>query len=168
MTTVRSIPDFPKYAASRCGRIFSFTAKSKGAELRQSTTAKGYKVVNVYINGIRFLRFVHRLILETYIGYCPEGFQCRHLNGNKDDNRLRNLCWGTPSDNIKDKLKHGKKYNQGINHPQTKLVERDVRLIIHSFNDGAYSAPELAAHFGLTRGSIYRIIYRKTWSGVCL
>lgn len=168
MITVRQIPDFPKYAASRDGRIFSFTAKSKGAELKQCTTAKGYKFICIYNKGVRHLRFVHRLVLETYIGYCPRGFQCRHLNGNKEDNRLSNLCWGTPSDNIKDKLKHNKKYNQGATHPQTKLTEEDIKLIIHSFNDGCYSGWDLATHFGLSKSAISKIVHRRTWRNVCL
>ena len=168
MILVRQIPDFPKYAASCCGHIFSFTAKSKGAELKQATTAKGYKVICVYINGVRFVRFVHRLILETFIGFCPDGMQCRHLDGDKNNNSLSNLCWGKPPDNIKDKLKHGKKYNQGENHPQTKLTEKDVKLIIHSFNDGAYSLLELASYFGLSKSGIWNIISRRTWRNVCL
>lgn len=50
---------------------------------------------------------VHRLVLEAFVGPCPEGMECRHLNGNPADNRLANLVWGSKSQNELDKVHHG-------------------------------------------------------------
>lgn len=53
------------------------------------------------------LRYVHRLVLEAFVGPCPKGMQCRHLNGIPTDNRLENLRWGTPSEDNYDRVRHG-------------------------------------------------------------
>lgn len=52
-------------------------------------------------------RYVHRLVLETFIGPCPDGHEGCHNNGNKYDNRLCNLRWDTHKNNIKDAVKAG-------------------------------------------------------------
>lgn len=51
--------------------------------------------------------YVHRLVLSVFEGPCPPGMQCRHLNGNADDNRLENLQWGTPTEDNHDRVRHG-------------------------------------------------------------
>ena len=50
---------------------------------------------------------VHRLMLEAFVGPCPEGMESRHLDGNAENNRLDNLCWDTHDENMKDKIRHG-------------------------------------------------------------
>ena len=51
-------------------------------------------------------KYIHRLVLETFVGPCPKGTQCRHLNNDKLDNRLSNLIWGTQKQNQLDRWTH--------------------------------------------------------------
>ncbi|GAC81679.1 HNH endonuclease [Gordonia malaquae] len=51
--------------------------------------------------------FVHRLVMETFVGPCPSGMEVRHLNGEPADNRLENLAYGTRSENVLDSVAHG-------------------------------------------------------------
>jgi HNH endonuclease len=46
--------------------------------------------------------YVHKLVLEAFVGPAPEGMLCRHENDVKSDNNLKNLSWGTPLDNAYD------------------------------------------------------------------
>lgn len=39
--------------------------------------------------------FVHRLVLEAFVGECPEGMECDHIDRNRSNNRLENLHWTT-------------------------------------------------------------------------
>ena len=50
--------------------------------------------------------YVHRLVLETFVGPRPDGMEARHLNGDCQDNRVENLIWGTPLENGADKIRH--------------------------------------------------------------
>lgn len=43
--------------------------------------------------------FVHRLVLEAFIGECPEGMECDHKDRNRSNNRLENLHWVTQQHN---------------------------------------------------------------------
>jgi hypothetical protein len=54
-----------------------------------------------------FTRKVHRLVLETFVGPCPDGMECCHNNGDPADNRLENLRWDTLSSNAYDRVEHG-------------------------------------------------------------
>jgi hypothetical protein len=53
------------------------------------------------------LQLVHALILEAFVGPCPPGLECRHLDGNPANNRLDNLIWGTRIENQDDRRRHG-------------------------------------------------------------
>lgn len=52
-------------------------------------------------------RSVHVVMLESFVGERPPGRVSRHLNDIPDDNRLENLCWGTPSENRQDSVRNG-------------------------------------------------------------
>lgn len=73
-------------------------------------------------------RKIHHLVLEAFVGPCPEGMQCRHLDGNKENNHLSNLAWGTPIENAADKLRHGTSLDGERNH-QTRLTTKQVKEI---------------------------------------
>lgn len=51
---------------------------------------------------------VHRLVCAAFHGPKPDWAHCvRHLNGVPTDNRPDNLTWGTRSENMQDKARHG-------------------------------------------------------------
>lgn len=96
-------PKFALYEISTAGAVRSNTPWSKGAVLSGSPDRKGYR--RVYVAGK--LRYVHQLVLETYVGPCPPGQECLHANDVPDDNRLENLRWGSRSDNRHDSVRNG-------------------------------------------------------------
>jgi hypothetical protein len=52
---------------------------------------------------------VHVLVLGTWRGPCPEGMERLHRNGNQQDNRKRNLRYGTKEENERDKRRKGQR-----------------------------------------------------------
>ena len=50
---------------------------------------------------------VHKLVATVFRGSCPDGKQCRHLDGNPLNNCIDNLAWGTPAENQADRRIHG-------------------------------------------------------------
>ena len=59
----------------------------------------GYR--QVWVNGKR--RYLARIVLEAFVGPCPEGHECDHKNRDKLDNGLANLHWVTHSENNKNR-----------------------------------------------------------------
>src|SRR5215471_1608313 len=98
----RLLQDHPGYSVGSDGSVWSCLRHGgRGPgwfRLRQSTS-KGYR--HVVLNNCHPRRcvFVHRLILEAFVGPCPKGMEARHLNGDRQDNRLVNLAWGTRLEN---------------------------------------------------------------------
>ena len=81
--------------------------KFAGRVLRLGTNRHGYMLVALRKPGIQKSKRAHRLVLEAFVGPCPEGMAACHENGDKLDNRLSNLRWDTTSSNLYDAVRHG-------------------------------------------------------------
>lgn len=100
----RPIPRYGgDYSISSDGEVWSY---KRNVTLRPEIK-NNYLTVNLQLNGKTRCEKIHRLVLESFVGPCPLGNECRHLNGNPMDNRLDNLKWGTRSENQLDAVQHG-------------------------------------------------------------
>ena len=98
------------YLISEDGRVRSLRT---GKIMKPSTSALGYKRVILYAPGREpKTKALHSLVLEAFVGPRPDKGLCRHLNGHPGDNRKENLTWGTPSENMYDRVAHGRNHNQ--------------------------------------------------------
>jgi hypothetical protein len=104
-----TVEKYPNYEVSSSGLVKRKPHMSEHKKLGQrflcermmspSLNEHGYQRVRV---GGRQM-FVHRLVLEAFVGECPAGMVGIHKNGVRTDNRLANLKWGYAKDNIHDK-----------------------------------------------------------------
>lgn len=104
----KDIPGFEgRYCVSDLGNVYSYHSNRL---LRPGRMPQGHMSVSL---GARNSRCVHELVLTTFVGPRPEGYDARHLNGIPSDNRLVNLEWNTRGVNIRDKKYHcvGSKLN---------------------------------------------------------
>jgi hypothetical protein len=99
-------------------------------------------------------------VLEAFVGACPEGHECAHGNGVKDDNRVSNLRWATKSENATDKRVHGSSI--GERNASAKLQEAQV-LEIRRLHAGGMTSWALSKRFAVNPGTIYRLIKNQTW-----
>lgn len=129
----------------------------------------------------QYVKRVSRLILETFVGPCPEGMECCHNNGNPEDNRLENLRWDTRSNNHLDKIKHGTMPHEAC-ISQGKLTEKQIKQIrktIEPLPPGSCKralTPErrkrakliikFAEQFNVSRDTIYSVVNRKHWNHI--
>ena len=126
----------------------------------------GYKGVNLWRNGKGYTKFVHRLVLETYVGPCPDGQECRHLDGNPANSNLGNLAWGTRSENQRDSIRHNTKYQQrGEQHGMTKTTAIQIKHVKQLLAKG-HMAKEIAAVTGVGIYVIYDVKRNKTWKNL--
>jgi hypothetical protein len=93
-----------RYKVSDHGEIFSMRL---GRVMKVHLNDKGYPRASLERSGERKRPPVHRVVLETFVGPRPPGQQCRHLDGDKTNNKLSNLKWGSPKENTDDKHRHG-------------------------------------------------------------
>ncbi len=131
------------------------------------------RTLGLYEDGKQKRLSIHRLILETFIGPCPLGMECRHLDGNPQNNKLNNLKWGTHSENSQDSIRHGTFFhpdNKGSNNGHAILKEsnvREIRKLLQSGRNGKpgrrYSQHEIAKMFNVHRYTISMIVTGKTW-----
>lgn len=113
-----------RYSVSNLGRV-----RGPRRMLRLCINTQGYVYIGLFVKpGCPKVGRVHRLVLEAFVGPCPEGMECRHLNGDRADNRLVNLAWGTQADNMADRDRHGTTLD-GCRHANAKLTAADVRAI---------------------------------------
>lgn len=120
MTTAerwRAIPGRDGYQVSDMGRVRSVDREvrhrngtvqhRRGQIVRAFPIPRGY--LAVFTGGRLPSAYVHRLVLEAFVGPCPAGMQCLHGNDDPSDNRLVNLRWGTPVENAQDMVSRGRK-----------------------------------------------------------
>lgn len=88
------------------GRLITVRRRHRSRILRPGRKPSGHFSVAL---GRGNSRDVHVLVLEAFVGPAPDGHECRHLNDNPAENHLRNLCWGTRSENNLDAIKNGKR-----------------------------------------------------------
>lgn len=167
----RDVPGFPGYEVSSLGRVRSW--KRFGGFGKLPTEPKpvvggihkaGYPIVGLSANGKRSHLLVHRLVLEAFVGPCPEDMECAHLNGNRSDARLSNLAWKTHLDNEKDKIEHGTVL-KGSKHGCARLDEDNVIALRIGARAGM-SHTMLARLFMVDRTTIGLAVRGKTWSHV--
>lgn len=100
--------------ASRNGTVY--TRFISGQVMNPTVGTHGYPHVTLRRSGTAKLSVVHRLILEAFVGPCPDGMEACHNNGARTDNRLENLRWDTPSNNNLDRTRHGTNPNAAKTH----------------------------------------------------
>lgn len=171
---MKSIPGFPDYTITKGGRVWSTSRvtphghRHRGKWLRPGVLRSGYRNIVLYINSQGYTCYIHRLVLETFVGPCPEGMEVCHNNGNRADNRLENLRWDTRQENIQDAIKHGTHNflhlnRKGEKNGFSKLTEDKVRVIRYLYEAAKFTLADLAWQFDVHRTTIGRIVNRKRW-----
>lgn len=163
----RIIPRCSKYAAGSDGSIWSRANEriERGAWVRRSPgkANNGYLRVDLYDGEFIGIFGVHRLVLEAFVGPCPEGMQACHNNGNKLDNRPENLRWDTGSNNCQDRRRHGTALLGKKNH-RARLTEADVQEIRRLKRETGMSGYKISLKLGFNKQAVLHVISGKTWS----
>lgn len=100
------------YEVSNMGRVRRIAGgqgvRTQGTTKKLSPDMAGYLCTTLNRPGMQMRPHVHRLVLETFVGPCPDGMECRHVDGNQMNNWLSNLKWGTSQENAEDRVRQGR------------------------------------------------------------
>lgn len=149
------IPNWNSYYIDIQGTVYR--KMSYGFKLMKSHKDKdGYLFVMLTRGyGKSISQKVHRLVLEAFVGKCPEGMECCHNDGIRDNDDLDNLRWDTRSNNHKDKRKHGTGV-QLLNELQVRIIRKHKRI------PRGYRK-FLANIFNVNDSVIKDVLYGRTW-----
>lgn len=100
----------PGYLCTQNGEVFSRRCW-RGVPVRamkQDLNSHGYLRVRLTIDGKRKTFLVHTLVARIYVGDKPSALhEVCHIDGNRQNNVVSNLKWGTRKENAADRTKHG-------------------------------------------------------------
>ncbi len=114
--------------------------------LLSKPVVNGYEKVLLYKNGNRKMISVHRIVAESFIPNYNKYPQVNHINGIKTDNRVENLEWCTPKQNVIHAHKNGlipiqiftEKQKRAISESKKiKVVNTSSGIIYNSLTDAA-------------------------------
>lgn len=148
------------YRVGSNGEVF----KRSGRLMKATVTKDGYLRLHLGGRG-RFRKdvLVHRLVAEAFVPPLTTGLQINHLDGNKLNNRVENLEWVTPRENIIHAFQLGlQKPRRGESNGNAKLCKKDVALIRRLYEQGT-TQTKLAGLFRVKQPHISRIIRGEQW-----
>lgn len=168
----RRIKGFENYTISEKGDVFSLITNK---QLVQRVGKQGYAYVNLYKDGKKTTKKIHKLVAEAFIKNPNNYSQVNHIDGNKLNNRVNNLEWCSPSYNtfhayslglinlnteahIKASRENGKKYRS------RKIVLEDLKLgKCYEFESATQCSEEMRFPLSSITSSIRRgnLIYKR-------
>lgn len=172
----RPAPGFPGYRVGSDGTVWSAWRRLRSRQRRGfenvigdswSLLAPGIdKTGRCYVhlrrNGRGYMRAIHRLVLEVFVGPRPPGMECCHFpDRNPSNNALANLRWDTHKSNVADRVIHGTE-NRGERNGHAKLSAEDVRLIRTAAQEGERQN-RIAARFGVSEATVSMAVRRLQW-----
>lgn len=155
---------YDRYCITNDGLIFSINNDGSLRKLKPFGSGKNlvYKTIKLS-NGLgNFKNFtIHRLVLLTFSGEpkCDNAKIARHLNDDKNDNRIENLAWGSSKDNSDDAIKNGKHGVKvsGEQHGMSKLTNQQVALIKKDLIADNLSVLKISKKYNISTSVIYSI-----------
>lgn len=166
----KAVPDYPGYEVSNQGRVRSFWGRGNRRRygfrrfrpvILSPGVGSGYKFVALVNDTCQKRMTIAKLVLLTFCGPAQKGWQGRHLNGKRHDDRLCNLRYGTVQQNQLDRAKHGTS-NRGERNTWHKLKVKDVRKIRRLLKRGI-AQPQIAKRFHVYQATISSIKTGRIW-----
>ena len=125
----------------------------------------GYLSVLLSKNGRKKRHFVHKLVLETFVGRCPDGQEARHFpDRSKLNNRLDNLSYATHKQNMRDQITHGTRPRGSDVTHLSKLTDQDIADILNLSK--TKTLEEIGRIYGVSKQAVCAIVNGKTWTHV--
>jgi len=158
---MKTIKDYPDYKVGMDGSVYSFKHNKKRLLKPQMVcqSTKKYLAVGLYNDKNKInskgkltptMKYLHRLVWETYVGEIPAGLQIDHIDENPHNCNLNNLRLLTHQQNSSSYFRNRMGY---IHYEKRDEIIQDYLKIKN------YS--KLAEKWNCSKSTIYRVIKNK-------
>lgn len=154
---LRPIPGFPNHLVSATGNVY--TTVFKAPKLVKVCTRSGYKVAQLWRYGKNVNLPIHRAVCLAFYGPPTDKHHVRHLDGNRLNNNVDNLMWGTPAENYADQVRHGTVAN-GERHPSIRIPVETALKAIELAKTG-YSSRTVGDELGISKTTVNELLSGK-------
>ncbi len=161
-----------RYEVSNEGRIRSLCHRGVPRKhpmmIAVTCDDRGYGRVALMRDRVGKRQLIHRLVLEAFVGPCPEDKECGHLDGNPYNNVLSNLAWVSKKENMRHRDEHGTT-SRGENRPLAVFTEEEVRTLraLHKLGYKRNDLVKLAIKKTKCNPTVIRnILGNRTWKHV--
>lgn len=151
MKNYRFIEDYVVY---NDGTIYSLQSKM----FMNPINTNGY--LSVKMGGK--LESIHRLVGGLFIPNPYNKKEINHIDGDKTNNKVENLEWVSPNENIQHKIHQLGKEHRGSKNGMAKLTLEQVEKIKMLYQSG-YSQKKLGEMYGITQGKISNVVNGKSY-----
>lgn len=158
-----SINGFEEYQIDTNGVIYN----KNGSIKKYSLNPKGYCIVNFIVNGKRKGFQVHRLVALQFIPNPNNLPQVNHIDGNKQNNSVKNLEWCSREENMRHSFDV---LHRKPSHTREIIgINKSTGEVIFRFNSLADAGRYFSngGNYRIFQGSIFRALNgkRKTYKG---
>lgn len=157
------------YSISNLGRVRR-DKKSRGAKvgkiIKLRKSHNGYIQIDLHRHMMVKTTYVHRLVMNAFIGVAGKNKETNHIDGNKGNNNLSNLEYVTKRENLLHSYRigtHQKPNLRGENNPFSRLREKEVVSIRKIYSENNISQIKLSKMFNVNDATINNIIKRRSW-----
>jgi hypothetical protein len=132
-----------------------------GKRLKAGISYNGYRIITLRKNGIKKTFRINRLVAKHFIKNPQNKPHVNHKNGNKLEDRVKNLEWNTVSENVLHAYANGLRSNpKGEKSHFSKITELQATKIKNS----KYSREVLAKKYGISIRTVRGIQTGKRWT----
>lgn len=163
-----------RYLVSNMGRLLTtgYRGSKRCTIMKPAKDANGYYRTMMLLNGKLKTVKLHRVVAQAWIENTLNKLQVNHINFERDDNRVSNLEWATPSENALHSYNNGRikkpictNFVKGSKVGTAKLNEEQVKEIRQKFKPRIYTREMLAKEYGVSHHTIKDVILRR-WKHV--
>lgn len=124
-----SVPSFPNYKVNKGGEIIS-VSRGKPIKIKKHKNKHGYEQVHLYKNNKSHTMRFHRVMARVFLGLSKkEHLYVNHIDGDKLNNKLKNLEICTAKENTSHAIKNGLFNPCGEDNSNSKTSKEELIAI---------------------------------------